>query len=44
VASSTRSDIIFIGTPSGVGPMRVSDVEEAEIEGIGSLRNSVEEE
>ncbi len=37
-------DIISTGTPSGVGPMRAGDVVEVEIEGIGILRNSVEEE
>jgi len=37
-------DIISTGTPSGVGPMRSGDVVEVEIDGIGTLRNSVEEE
>jgi len=37
-------DIICTGTPSGVGPIHAGDVVEVEIEGIGILRNSVEEE
>ena len=37
-------DIISTGTPSGVGPIRAGDLVEVEIEGIGILRNSVEEE
>ena len=32
-------DLIFTGTPSGIGPMRPGDVVEVEIEGIGLLRN-----
>ena len=35
-------DIIATGTPSGIGPMRVGDKVEIEIEGIGTLRNYVE--
>jgi 2-keto-4-pentenoate hydratase/2-oxohepta-3-ene-1,7-dioic acid hydratase in catechol pathway len=34
-------DIIATGTPAGVGPLRPGDVVEAEIEGIGVLRNPV---
>ena len=34
-------DIILTGTPSGVGPMRVGDMVEVRIEGIGNLKNSV---
>jgi len=34
-------DIILTGTPPGVGPMRVGDMVEARIEGIGSLKNDV---
>ncbi len=34
-------DIIATGTPPGVGPMNVGDVVEAEVEGIGILRNFV---
>jgi fumarylpyruvate hydrolase len=31
-------DLIFTGTPAGVGPVQVGDELHAEIEGIGSLR------
>jgi len=34
-------DVISTGTPPGVGPMKVGDVVEVEIEGIGRLRNKV---
>ncbi len=34
-------DVISTGTPSGVGPMKVGDVVEVEIERIGCLRNSL---
>lgn len=34
-------DLIFTGTPSGVGPISENDVLETRIEGIGSLRNFV---
>jgi len=34
-------DVISTGTPSGVGPMKVGDVVEVEIERIGCLRSSV---
>jgi 2-keto-4-pentenoate hydratase/2-oxohepta-3-ene-1,7-dioic acid hydratase in catechol pathway len=34
-------DIIMTGTPSGIGPMRPGDKFEVEIEGIGTLSNSV---
>jgi 2-keto-4-pentenoate hydratase/2-oxohepta-3-ene-1,7-dioic acid hydratase in catechol pathway len=34
-------DIILTGTPPGVGPMKVGDVVEVEIEGIGRLSNKV---
>jgi 2-keto-4-pentenoate hydratase/2-oxohepta-3-ene-1,7-dioic acid hydratase in catechol pathway len=34
-------DIITTGTPSGVGPMKAGDVVEVEVEGIGTLKNSV---
>jgi 2-keto-4-pentenoate hydratase/2-oxohepta-3-ene-1,7-dioic acid hydratase in catechol pathway len=34
-------DIILAGTPPGVGPMKVGDVVEVEIEGIGKLSNKV---
>lgn len=34
-------DLIFTGTPSGVGPLRPGDVVEVEIEGLGKLANPV---
>ena len=34
-------DVILTGTPAGVGPMRVGDRVEVEIEGIGILANEV---
>ncbi|MEW6089118.1 MAG: fumarylacetoacetate hydrolase family protein [bacterium] len=34
-------DIISTGTPSGIGPMKANDTVIVEIEGIGSLKNSV---
>lgn len=34
-------DVIFTGTPEGVGPLKAGDVCEVEIKGIGVLRNSV---
>jgi 2-keto-4-pentenoate hydratase/2-oxohepta-3-ene-1,7-dioic acid hydratase in catechol pathway len=34
-------DVIATGTPPGVGPMKVGDVVEAEVEGIGVLKNYV---
>jgi 2-keto-4-pentenoate hydratase/2-oxohepta-3-ene-1,7-dioic acid hydratase in catechol pathway len=34
-------DMIMTGTPAGVGPIRVGDTIEVEIEGIGVLRNDV---
>lgn len=37
-------DIISTGTPSGVGPLKDGDVVEVEIEGIGTLKNSVQAE
>ena len=37
-------DIICTGTPSGVGPIRADDVVEVEVEGIGILKNPVQEE
>ena len=35
-------DIIATGTPEGVGQLKVGDVVEIEVEGIGKLRNRVE--
>jgi 2-keto-4-pentenoate hydratase/2-oxohepta-3-ene-1,7-dioic acid hydratase in catechol pathway len=34
-------DVLTTGTPAGIGPMKVGDVAEVEIEGIGVLRNQV---
>jgi len=34
-------DVVSTGTPSGVGPMKVGDTVEVEIEKIGCLRNTV---
>jgi 5-carboxymethyl-2-hydroxymuconate isomerase len=34
-------DLIFTGTPEGVGPVRSGDVLEAELEGVGTLRVGV---
>jgi 2-keto-4-pentenoate hydratase/2-oxohepta-3-ene-1,7-dioic acid hydratase in catechol pathway len=34
-------DAIITGTPSGVGPLQIGDIVEVEIEGIGTLRNTV---
>jgi 2-keto-4-pentenoate hydratase/2-oxohepta-3-ene-1,7-dioic acid hydratase in catechol pathway len=36
-------DLISTGTPAGVGPMKAGDVVEVWIEGIGTLRNPVED-
>jgi fumarylpyruvate hydrolase len=39
-----RGDLLFTGTPAGVGPVRPGDRLEARIESIGSLRvNAVAE-
>ena len=35
------SDLIFTGTPAGVGPLKSGDVVEVEIEGLGKLSNLV---
>ena len=37
-------DVIFTGTPSGIGPVNPGDVMEIRIQGIGSLFNPVESE
>ena len=34
-------DIIITGTPNGIGPMKVGDTVEVEIEGIGILKNKI---
>lgn len=36
-------DVILTGTPSGVGPLKIGDTVEVEIEGIGRLTNYVED-
>ncbi len=36
-----HGDVILTGSPAGVGPLAPGDVVEVEIEGIGTLRNSV---
>jgi 2-keto-4-pentenoate hydratase/2-oxohepta-3-ene-1,7-dioic acid hydratase in catechol pathway len=33
-----EGDLVFMGTPEGVGPVRVGDVLEAELSGVSSLR------
>lgn len=35
-------DVILTGTPAGIGPLEAGDEVEVEIEGIGTLKNSVE--
>jgi 2-keto-4-pentenoate hydratase/2-oxohepta-3-ene-1,7-dioic acid hydratase in catechol pathway len=35
-------DVIYTGTPAGVGPIAPGDVVEIEVEGVGVLRNPVE--
>src|SRR5262249_47334401 len=37
-------DLIATGTPSGVGPLNHGDVVEVNIEGVGTLRNTVADE
>jgi 2-keto-4-pentenoate hydratase/2-oxohepta-3-ene-1,7-dioic acid hydratase in catechol pathway len=37
-------DIIFTGTPSGVGPLKAGDVVTVRVEGVGDLTNPVENE
>jgi len=37
-----RGDLIFTGTPSGVGPVSAGDLLEARLERVGSLRVRVE--
>jgi 2-keto-4-pentenoate hydratase/2-oxohepta-3-ene-1,7-dioic acid hydratase in catechol pathway len=37
-------DLIATGTPSGVGPLVAGDVVEVNVEGVGTIRNSVAEE
>jgi 2-keto-4-pentenoate hydratase/2-oxohepta-3-ene-1,7-dioic acid hydratase in catechol pathway len=35
-------DVIATGTPDGVGPLSDGDTVEATVEGVGTLRNTVE--
>jgi 2-keto-4-pentenoate hydratase/2-oxohepta-3-ene-1,7-dioic acid hydratase in catechol pathway len=35
-------DLIATGTPSGVGPLAAGDIVEVSVEGVGTLRNSVQ--
>jgi 2-keto-4-pentenoate hydratase/2-oxohepta-3-ene-1,7-dioic acid hydratase in catechol pathway len=37
-------DVISTGTPSGIGPMKAGDVVTVRVEGVGDLRNQVEDE
>lgn len=37
-------DLLFTGTPAGVGPLLPGDIVEVTIEGLGTLRNTVAEE
>jgi 2-keto-4-pentenoate hydratase/2-oxohepta-3-ene-1,7-dioic acid hydratase in catechol pathway len=37
-------DIVITGTPRGIAPMKSGDTVEVEIEGIGTLRNTVQAE
>jgi len=41
VMTLEADDVILTGTPPGVGPMKVGDIVEVEIEGIGKLANRV---
>jgi len=41
VMTLVPGDVIFTGTPSGVGSLSSGDTVEVEIEGIGTLRNHV---
>jgi 2-keto-4-pentenoate hydratase/2-oxohepta-3-ene-1,7-dioic acid hydratase in catechol pathway len=34
-------DVVFTGTPAGVGPLQEGDVVEVEVDGVGVLRNPV---
>ncbi len=34
-------DVVITGTPSGIGPMKVGDVVEATVDGIGTLQNTI---
>ncbi len=41
VMTLTPGDVIGTGTPPGVGPMKVGDVVEAEVESVGVLKNFI---
>jgi len=41
VMTMEPGDVIFTGTPAGIGPLSAGDVVEVTIEGIGTLRNHV---
>ena len=41
VMTMEPGDVIFTGTPAGIGPLNSGDLVEVEIEGIGTLRNHV---
>jgi 2-keto-4-pentenoate hydratase/2-oxohepta-3-ene-1,7-dioic acid hydratase in catechol pathway len=41
VMTMEPGDVIFTGTPAGIGPLNGGDTVEVEIEGIGTLRNHV---
>ena len=43
VMTLLAGDVIFTGTPSGVGPLKPGDTVTVRIEGIGELTNTVEE-
>jgi 2-keto-4-pentenoate hydratase/2-oxohepta-3-ene-1,7-dioic acid hydratase in catechol pathway len=43
-ATLLPGDVILTGTPAGVGPLAAGDDVEIEVEGIGTLTNSVERE
>ena len=34
-------DVISVGTPGGIGPMKIGDMVEVKIDGIGTLRNPI---
>ncbi|MDR3265034.1 MAG: fumarylacetoacetate hydrolase family protein, partial [Synergistaceae bacterium] len=40
-ATLEPGDVIATGTPKGVGPVKIGDVVEVDIEGIGVLKNTV---
>lgn len=35
-------DVISVGTPGGIGPMKIGDIVEVKIDGIGTLRNPIQ--